>query len=285
MILEVILDAAIDTAKMIPFLFVAYLLIEYVERRHSKSIEKALAGGGKYGFIPGAALGLLPQCGFSAMAASLYSSRAITLGTLLAVFLSTSDEAIPIMLSTPHMAGKLAILLTAKLIVALIAGFCVDFVFKRTIPASVRGGYTGSVTEVDCHEHVESDSILLSSIKHTLSITAFVLLFNLALGFLAAIVGEAAIGKFISGWGFLQPVIAGLLGLVPNCAASVLLTQLYASGALSFGGVLAGLCTGAGVGLAVLLRANKSAKQNIFIIGILYVIGVSAGLVAQIFLP
>ncbi|MEF9975432.1 MAG: putative manganese transporter [Oscillospiraceae bacterium] len=284
MLLDVLKDAVLDTAKMLPFLFVAYLLIEYVEHRHSKRIEDALAGGGRFGFVPGAMLGLLPQCGFSAMAASLYSSRAITLGTLLAVFLSTSDEAIPIMLSMPGQLGNLAVLLTAKLVVALIAGFCIDFIFKKSIPASVRGGYTGADTVVDCHEHVESDGIFVATIKHTVAIGAFVFVFNFALGLIVTMLGSEVVAGFVSGWGFLQPVVAGLIGLVPNCAASVLLTQLYAAGTLNFGGVLAGLCTGAGVGLTVLLRANKSLKQNLFIIGLLYFIGVAAGLLVQLFI-
>ncbi len=284
MLLETILDAVIDTAKMLPFLFVAYFLIEYVERRHSKGIEAALAGGGRFGFVPGAMLGLLPQCGFSAMAASLYASRAITLGTLLAVFIATSDEAVPILLSMPGQLPNLAILLTAKLLVALCAGVLIDFVLKKSISNSLRGGYTGSTNEVDCHEHVESDSILWAAVKHTAGIALFVLLFNFALGLLVSLVGAEAIATFVSGWGFWQPVVAGLVGLVPNCAASILLTQLYAAGTLSFGGVLAGLCTGAGAGLAVLLRANKSVKQNVFIVGLLYVIGVSAGLLAQLLL-
>lgn len=280
--LDVLLDALIDSVKMLPFLFAAYLLIEYVEQRHSAGIEKALAGGGKFGFVPGAVLGCAPQCGFSAMAANLYASKMITLGTLLAVFLATSDEAVPLLVANPAHWDALVAILLIKLAVAIAAGFCIDFLLKNILPQSVRGGYTGSSREVDCHAHVEGDGIFVAALKHTLHIFVFILIFNLLLGCLVAWIGEEAIGAFLTGWGFLQPVVAGVIGLIPNCVSSVLLTQLYAAGQLSFGGVVAGLCTGAGVGLAVLLRANKSAKQNLFIIGLLYITGVLAGLVCQL---
>ncbi len=158
MILELLLDALLDSVKMLPFLFAAYWLIEYVEHRHSEGIEKALAGGGRFGFLPGAVLGLLPQCGFSAMAANLYASTVVTLGTQLALFLATSDEAVPLLIANPEHWRSLALILGIKLAVALAAGFCIDFVFKRLIPQSVRGGYTGSSSAVDCHEHEERDA-------------------------------------------------------------------------------------------------------------------------------
>ena len=147
----------------------------------------------------------------------------------------------------------------------------------------MRGGYTGSSSAVDCHEHEERDGILAAALKHTLHIFLFILLFNIALGALVALVGEEAIGAFLAASGPWQPVLAGLVGLIPNCVSSVLITQLYAEGQLSLGGVVAGLCTGAGVGLAVLLRANKNAKQNLFIVALLYGIGVAAGLVCSLF--
>lgn len=275
---EWIADALLDSARMVPFLFVAYWLIEFVEHRHSDRVERALAGGGRYGFVPGALLGLLPQCGFSAMAANLYASRVISLGTLLAVFLSTSDEAVPLMLASPGHWRQLAALLGIKLAVALTVGFLADFVFRGLCPASLRGGYLGSARAVDCHAHTEADGILKAAVRHTVHIFLFILAFNLALGALTAAVGEETLGAFLAAAGPWQTAAAGLIGLIPNCAASVLLTQLYLAGQLSLGGVVAGLCTGAGVGLAVLLRTNKSWKQNAFIIALLYLTGVAAGL-------
>ena len=281
MILDVVLDALVDSLKMLPFLFVAYFVIEYVEHRHSAGIEKALAGGGRFGFVPGAVLGLLPQCGFSAMAANFYASKVITLGTLMAVFLSTSDEAIPLLIANPEHWNALATILVVKVIVAVTAGFLIDLAAKKALPQSVRGGYMGTSAAVDCHEHVEADGIFVAALKHTLHIFVYILLFNLALGGIVAAVGEDTLGNFVAAAGFWQPALAGLVGLIPNCVSSILLTQLFAAGQLSFGGVVAGLCTGAGVGLAVLFHANKNWKQNLLIVGLLYGIGVFAGTVCD----
>lgn len=271
-------DALWDSVRMLPFLFAAYWLIEYVEQRHSEGVERILAGGGRFGFVPGAVLGLLPQCGFSAMAANLYASRVISLGTLLAVFLATSDEAVPLMLASPGHWRQLAALLGVKLAVALLAGFLADIALRGLVPQSLRGGYLGSAREVDCHAHEEDEGILKAACRHTLHIFLFILAFNLALGGLTAAVGGETLGAFLAAAGPWQPLAAGLIGLIPNCVSSVLLTQLYLAGQLSLGGVVAGLCTGAGVGLAVLLRANKSRRQNAFIVLLLYLTGTAAGL-------
>ena len=267
-----------DTLTMVPFLFLACLAIEWIEHHHSERIEGALSQGGRWGFVPAAVLGCVPQCGFSAMAANLYASRVITLGTLLSVFLVTSDEAVPLLLAVPDKWPQLLALLGVKLAIGILAGFVIDFVLRGLLPASLAGGYTGRAADCDCHEHVEEDSVLVATLKHSLHIILFIFLFNLVMGAAVEWVGEDAISAFVVGVGWLQPFAAGLVGLIPNCAASVLLTQLHLSGSLSFGAVVAGLCTGAGVGLAVLFRANKSWKQNLFITGLLYCIGVAAGL-------
>lgn len=268
-----------DTITMLPFLFLAYLLIEWIEHYHSKTIEKGLSGGGKWGFVPAAILGCVPQCGFSAMAANLYSSKVITLGTLLSVFLVTSDEAVPLLLAVPEKWPQLALLLGCKILIGLIAGFVLDFVLKKYLSKSLAGGYTGNLDDCDCHEHVEKDSILVATIKHTLHIILFVFAFNLLFGFFVEGIGEDALSHFLMAEGWWQPFAAGLVGLIPNCASSILLTQLYIAGNLGFGAVIAGLCTNAGVGLAVLFRVNKNWKQNLFITGLLYGIGVLAGMV------
>ena len=283
LIWDILLDAWLDSVKMLPFLFAAYWVIEYVEHCHSDRIEHVLAGGGRFGFVPAALLGCFPQCGFSAMAANLYGSKVITLGTLLAVFLTTSDEAIPLLFANPEKWAAMLAVIGVKIVVALVAAFCIDFAFRDIIPASVRGGYTGSSREVDCHEHQEEDGILLAALKHTLNIFLFILVFNVILGGFVAVIGQDTITAALAASGFWQPVLAGLIGLIPNCVASVLLTQLFAAGQLSFGGVVAGLCTSAGVGLAVLCRSNKSWKQNVFIVALLYVIGTAAGIVCQFF--
>lgn len=270
-------DALVDTLKMLPFLFVAYLIIELIERSRGRTLERILSKGGRWGFLPGALLGIVPQCGFSAMAANFYGSRVITLGTLLAVFIATSDEAIPIMLAQPDSYPAMLKLILAKLAFAIIVGFLIDVVLRKLIPASLRGGWGGDAKQVDCHHHEEGDRLIVAVLKHTVSIFLIVLAFTFAFGLLVTFLGEEQISHFLGGLGLLQPVAAGLFGLIPNCASSVLLTQLYLSGSISFGSVLAGLSTNAGIGLTVLFRANKSLKQNLFILGLLYVLGTAVG--------
>ena len=279
---EILPDALLDSVKMIPFLFAAYWLIEFVEHRHSRHIEALLAGGGKFGFLPGALLGCFPQCGFSAMAANLYSSKVVTLGTLIAVFLATSDEAVPILIASPDHWKSSVLLLAAKVLIAVAVGFCIDFPLRRIIPQNLRGGYSGSIEQVDCHKHHQHEGVLSAALRHTLHIFIFIFIFNIILGALVEWIGQDRLIDFLSGWGIWQPLIAGLVGLIPNCTASILLTQLYMTGVISFGAVLAGLCTGAGVGLAVLFRSNKNWKQNLFILGLLYVLGAAAGMIAQL---
>ena len=150
--LDVLAESLVDAAKMLPFLFLAYLFIEYVETRHGERIEALLAGGGRWGFVPGALLGCVPQCGFSAIASNFYASRVVTLGTLMAVFLATSDEAIPLLVSMPAYWDKLVLLMVLKVLYAIAVGFGLDFVLRKALPKGLRGGYTGRADEVDCHE-------------------------------------------------------------------------------------------------------------------------------------
>ena len=285
LILDVLLDALIDGAKMLPFLYLAYLLIEWLERNHGQRIENALAGGGRWGFVPGAVLGCVPQCGFSAVAANFYASRVITPGTLLAVFVATSDEAVPLLAAEPGMWGTLAVLLVLKVILGMAAGFVLDVPLRRVLPQSLYGGYAGHADEVDCHEeHEEHSGIFLAALRHTLEIFAFILLFSFLIGLVFELVGEGAITALLGRMGPFQPMVAAFIGLVPNCAASVLLAQLYMQGAITFGSLMAGLTAGAGIGLAVLWRVNPSWKQNLFMTGLLWAAGAAVGIVLQ-FLP
>lgn len=284
--LDVLSESFVDAAKMLPFLFAAYLFIEYVEQRHGERIEALLAGGGRWGAVPGALLGCVPQCGFSAVASNFYASRVITLGTLMAVYIATSDEAVPMLLSMPAHWDKLALLLVIKVVYAVAVGFALDFVLRGVLPAQLRGGYTGRAAEVDCHETHEDEAgrqhpIWQAAARHTLEIFAFIYIFSLLCGLIMESVGEGAFAAALGKMGLLQPVVAAALGLVPNCAASVLLTQLYVDGALRFSSLAAGLCTGAGVGLAVLWRANPSWKQNLFITALAWAAGSALGVGMQ----
>lgn len=278
---HVFIHSAEDTVKMLPFLFLAYLAIEYLEREKSENMERLLAKGGRFGFVPGSLLGLIPQCGFSTMAANFYASRVITLGTLLAVFISTSDEAIPILLANGSYT-VLAKLLGFKLAYALLVGFLIDVVFVKWIPKKLHGGYGGSSKYINCHEHDEKDGLLLAALKHTINIYVILFVFTLLFGFIVEAVGEDTISAFMGSMGFFQPIVAVLIGLIPNCASSILLTQLYLSGSISLGSVLAGLCANGGVGLTVLFRANQNQRQNIFIVGLLIFFGSLLGIVVQL---
>jgi len=272
--LEVVLDAVLDTLKALPFLFGAYLLMELLEHRHSGKQPAVLQ---KLGPLGGAVLGCVPQCGFSVAAANLYAARFITPGTLLAVFLATSDEAILIMLSQPQALGEVGRLLGVKLVAAVIFGFLVDFVLR----VFEHGGSTPNPHHLceDAHCGCDGHGIVKPALKHTLQISLFLLAVNLLLGVVLALIGEEALSRLLLSGSAFQPLLTGLIGFIPNCAASVLLTELYLSGALSFGSAVAGLCTGAGLGLAVLFRVNKPQWQNFALMGALYVGAVATGLI------
>lgn len=280
--LDALLDALIDGVKMLPFLYLAYLLIEWLERHHGESIEGALAGGGRWGFIPGALLGCVPQCGFSAVASNLYASRVITPGTLLAVFIATSDEAIPLLAAEPSQWITLVLLLACKVAFAIVGGWLLDIPLRRVLPHSLYGGYEGHADDVDYEEHEESSSIFMAALRHTLEIFVFILLFSFIISLLFEGFGEEPITAALSGMGIFQPMLTALVGLVPNCAVSVLLAQLYVQGAISFGSLFAGLTAGAGVGLAVLWRVNPSWKQNLFMTGLLWAVGAATGMLLQL---
>lgn len=285
--LDVLSESFVDTVKMLPFLFLAYLFIEYVEHRHGERIEAVLESSGRWGAIPAALLGCVPQCGFSAIASNFYASRVISLGTLIAVFLATSDEAVPLLVSMPAYWDKLVLLMVIKVLYAIAVGLVLDFVLRGVLPRPLRGGYTGNADEIDCHETHDDEEghqrpIWQAALRHTLEIFAFIFLFSVLFGLIVEGVGEDVFADFLGQMGFFQPVFSALVGLIPNCAASVLLTQLYVEGALRFSSLVAGLCTGAGVGLAVLWRANPSWKQNLFITGLTWAAGAAVGVGIQL---
>jgi len=283
MFISVLIDTVLDCLKMLPFLLVAYFLIEYLERTQSERLEAALGKGGKYGFIPGAFLGLIPQCGFSGMAANLYSGNVITLGTLAAVFISTSDEALPLLIANPAAWKSLALLLVLKLVYALFAGFFCDFMLKRIIPKSLRGGFTGDVHEVDCHDHNESESLVVATLRHTGIIMAWIFGILLLINLGVELIGEDNLENLIAASGHWSILVCALIGLIPNCASSVLLTQMYASGALSFAAMFAGLCSGSGIGTLVLLKAEKNKSRAVVVLALMYLLGVAGGLILSLF--
>lgn len=275
---HVIWHALTDTAKLLPFLFLAYLLMEFIENKASEKMERTMRRVGGAGPVIGAALGLFPQCGFSASMANLYATGLVSVGTVIAVFLSTSDEALVLMLSNPQSIGGVWKLLLSKFIIALVAGFAVDAVLKAI-------GFKKK--EIDLCENCgcdEEGGIFRSALYHTVRIAIFIFIINLMFGAVFEIVGEQRVSALLSDIGskWYMPFITSLVGFIPNCASSVILTELYIEGALSFGSCLAGLCSGAGIGVAVLLKTNRSRRENLIIITILYFVAVISGISLQL---
>lgn len=278
---EVLIDAVLDTLKALPFLFGAYLLIEFLEHKASRKLTSALAKMGPFGPLGGAALGCVPQCGFSVAAANFYAGRLISPGTLLAVFLATSDEALPILLSRPQAMPDLLLLLGVKLVSASVFGLLTDLVCGRLLKSRQEEPFHSLCEDCNCEE----EGIFKAALHHTVKIFLFLLLVNLALGFALSLVGEENISRLLFSGSVFQPLLTALIGFLPNCAASVILTELYLAGSLSFGSAVAGLCTGAGLGLAVLFKTNRNTKENLALMGALYAAAVVTGIVCGFLFP
>ncbi len=277
--LHVVEHAVEDTLRLVPFLFLTYLAMEAIEHKAGEKAEAAVQRAGKAGPLVGALLGVIPQCGFSAAASTFYAGRVITVGTLLAVFLSTSDEMVPIFIAeqvpVPFMAG----VLVAKMVIAMVAGLGVDFILRRLRRDGDHRLHIHDLCEQEhcaCEEH---SSILGSAVRHTLQVTLFIFLVTLALGAVIELVGEDALASFMSASPVLSVLASAIVGLIPNCAASVAITQLYLEGALGFGAMLAGLLVSSGVGMLVLFRTNRPMGRNFAIVGALLAVGVCCGVV------
>lgn len=277
-IFDAIWDGTLDTLKLIPFLFITYLVMEWVEHRTSDRTKIAIRKAGRLGPLVGGVLGVIPQCGFSAAAASLYAGKVITAGTLIAVFLSTSDEMLPILLSERAGIGFITKVLIVKALYGVIAGFLVDFLFRKLNERRIGVGIHGICTQEHCHCE---KGIVRSALKHTVSITFFILLISIALNIVLTIVGTENLSNLVLNQPVIGEVLAGLIGLIPNCAASIALTQLYLEGIMSAGAMVSGLMVGAGVGLLVLFRTNRHTRQNIQLTILLYILGVAGGLIVQ----
>ncbi len=277
-LIDILLDAVIDTLKTLPFLFGVYILIEYIEHKSSDKLVNGLRKLGPFGAIGGGILGAIPQCGFSVAAANLFSGRLISTGTLVAVFLSTSDEAIPMMMSDPTSVKSLWKFILIKTLIAIAAGIIVDAVMKLFKLTSQEEPFKEICAHCDCEHH----SILRAALSHTINITIFIFAVNLILGCAIEFAGEDNLRAFMMTDSALQPLVTALVGFIPNCAASIVITQLYIDGIISFGSAIAGLCTGAGVGLVVLFKTNKHIKQNLAIMGILYVTAILSGTIINL---
>jgi hypothetical protein len=274
-------DSLLDTLYIIPFLFITYLAMEWLEHKTGGKAEAAIQRAGAAGPFIGAVVGVVPQCGFSAAAATLWAGRVITLGTLFAVFLSTSDEMLPIFIAEQVPLEVILKIIGAKIIIGMIMGFLVDAGLRiaRRIDMPL---HIHDLCEQDhCHCHDGEGGILKSAVKHTLQVTLFIFIITIVLNGMLAIVGEDVLADFLSANPALSVFGSALVGLVPNCAASIVIAQLYVQGVLGSGAMLAGLLVSAGVGLLVLVRTNRHPKENIAIIVGLYAMGVIWGLIAN----
>lgn len=277
---DIIVDTLSDGIRLLPFLFVTYLAMEYIEHKTSRKTREIMKKSGKCGPVIGGVLGIVPQCGFSTAASNLYAGRIITLGTLAAVFLSTSDEMLPILISQQASSHTIIRILAVKAAIGILAGLMIDLLTQMKKKAAQEEFRIEHMCDHQ-HCHCGEGKIIKSAIRHTLQIFLFIILISFLLNLLIGFAGEDALAAFISKKPVLGPMVAGVIGLIPNCASSVVLTQLYLEGVLGAGAMIAGLLAGSGVGLLVLYKVNDNLKENVKITLILYAIGVVSGIVIE----
>lgn len=284
--IEIIKETLIDALKILPFLFVTYLIMESLEHKTGNKTKQLVKKSGKLGPLFGSILGIFPQCGFSAVAASLYAGRVITLGTLIAVFLSTSDEMLPILISESAPIELIAKVLAIKLIIGIIAGFIVDILHMLIFKKLKKEENDEDAIEDMCeHEHCDCEhGIVKSAIKHTINILAFIIIITFLINMIIYFIGEDNISNAIAQVPIAGILVSALIGFIPNCAGSVIITELYLSNLISLGSMMAGLLVGSGIGILVLFRTNKNVKDNLKIMGILYVISIISGLIIDLIL-
>lgn len=274
---DVIIETLEDSLKLLPFLFVVFLLMEFIEHKMSKKNKKVIQKSGKFGPLIGSLLGAFPQCGFSVAATNLYAARIISVGTLISIYLSTSDEMLPILISENAEISLIIKIIGTKVIIGIISGFVIDFILRK------KEKQKESIHELCEHDHCScKEGIIKSTIFHTINIFSFIVLASFILNTLIYYIGEENIGKVFLKDSIFSPFISSLIGLIPNCGASVVITELYLSNALSFSAMIAGLLTGSGVALLILFKENKNLKENIQILVTLYGIGVVSGVIIEL---
>ena len=277
---EIIIDSVIDSIKLLPFLFLTYLFMEWLEHKTGSAARSTIRTAGKLGPVWGGLLGVIPQCGFSAAASSLFTGRVITVGTLIAVYLSTSDEMFPIMISNAVPAATIIKILACKAAIGIISGLVVEYVYTHVLKKQEK--------EMDIHEICEEErcncehGLLSSALTHTLHVFVYIFLISLALNIIIGLVGEETLAGLFTGAPIVGELIAALVGLIPNCASSVVITQLYLEHIIGAGAMMAGLLVNAGVGILILFRLNHDRKQNFRIIGLLYGLGVFWGIIIEL---
>lgn len=298
--LSALSDAALDTLKVLPILYLAYLLVAYFSHEKSKKFTNFLNKSKKAGPLVGAFLGCVPQCGFSSVMSDLYARRSITLGTLIAVFIATSDEAIPILIANPNFTVDLLIMIGLKIAFAIAFGYLVDITLNLFERKRIKKQLT-QISEHDlehthdycmCNghsdtkEHCHEENIFLDALHHSVSIALYIFVATLLINIIVKYVGMEALTSWFGGNVYIQILLAGLIGLIPNCAASVFLVELYINGGIAFSAMFAGLSVGAGVGIIILFTKNVGKHkiwQNIAILSMLYIFGVASGMIVSLF--
>lgn len=274
---EVILDTIVDSLKLIPFLLVAFLIIELLEHKLNNKTKNIITKSKKIGPIIGSLLGVIPQCGFSVMATNLYITRIITLGTLISIYLSTSDEMLIIMISEKVEISLILKILLIKIFFGIVYGLIIDKIINKKKKDKETNYELCDEEHCDCNH-----SILLSAIKHTLHITLFIFIITLIINTIFTLLGDNYLSKILLNNSILSPFITSLIGLIPNCAASVILTELYLNSTISLGALIEGLLTSSGSSLLVLIKNNKNKKENLSIILLLYALGVLSGIIIEL---
>ena len=277
--LDIILDTLIDVIKIVPFILLAFLLIEIFEHKFSNKSKQIMEKTKKVGPLIGGALGLIPQCGFSVFATDLYITRIISLGTLISIYLATSDEMLVVMISEKVDISIIAKVLLIKFVIGIICGFIIDLILSKRNKKEEKINYS-----ICCDEncHCEEDGIFIAAIKHTIKIVIFIFFITLFINVLMEYKGNDFISKMFLKDNPLSTFISSLVGLIPSCGSSVILTELYIENAISFSSMMAGLLTNSGVALIVLFKSNKRIKDNLKILGLLYLIGVISGIIIHI---
>lgn len=274
---EILIDTILDSIKLIPFLLLAFLIIELIEHKLNNKTEKIITKSKKIGPIIGSILGAIPQCGFSVMATNLYITRIITLGTLISIYLSTSDEMLIIMISEKVPIILIIKILIIKIFFGILYGIIIDIILSKKKQDNKTNYELCDKDNCDCNH-----SIILSAIKHTLHITLFIFIITLIINTIFTLLGEKYLSKILLTNNILSPLITSLIGLIPNCAASVILTELYLNKAISLGALIGGLLTSSGSSLLILLKNNKNKKENITIILLLYSLGAISGIIIEL---
>lgn len=273
--LDIIFETLLDTLKILPFLFIAFLIIELIEHKYNNKSKKIIEKSNKLGPLIGGLLGCFPQCGFSVLATNLYITRIISLGTLISIYLTTSDEMLPILLSSGANLKTIITIITIKLLIGITIGFLIDIIIHKKEPIKIN--------ELCQEEHCHCEtSIIKSSLTHTLNILIFILIINFLLNTVMHYGGKDILTNLFNKNTLLTPFIASLIGLIPNCAASVIITELYLNNVLTFSSTIAGLLTGSGIALIVLFKSNKNIKENLKIILIIYLVGSLSGITLEL---